>query len=70
MKLPSILSASISTSGDREGIRTENAKTQKGESANRTEIRRDLAGSNSPESVGFRVFALSRFRVLFGPVRP
>src|SRR5438093_6826448 len=38
--------------------------TRKSENAKGTRRAEDRAGTNSPVSVGFRVFALSRFRVL------
>jgi ABC-type transport system involved in multi-copper enzyme maturation permease subunit len=47
----------------------ENAKTRKRENAKGTGMERDPAGSHASAPVGFRVFALSRFRVLFGTYR-
>src|SRR5205807_3640383 len=47
----------------------ENAKTRKGESAKGTGMGGDVTGPTSPDSVGFRAFVLSRFRVLSGSFR-
>src|SRR5438132_5475802 len=42
----------------------ENAKARRSESAKQTGMGGDPAGSHPPLPIGFRVFALSRFRVL------
>ena len=47
----------------------ESAKARKGENAKGTGMEGDPVGSHSSVPVGFRAFALSRFRAFFGPYR-